>query len=166
MSDLKQKALTGARWTAFGTVTSSIIPIAALPFLARLLTPEAYGTIAVVMVATSILSTFLAGLPKGIIPKTELTSQNLSSLFWLMMSYGVVTYIILWTVAPWLANIFNVPQFTAVFRLVGLTIILDPIGFYFRVLFRRQLLFKPVTVSRILTAVTTPAVALKSPFHL
>lgn len=108
------------RWGAQGV--SFIVSIV----LARLLMPADYGIIAIVTVITSILNVFIdSGMANALIQKKNADDLDFSSVFYFNICFCTLLYMILFVMAPFIANAYNLKKLTSVLRVLGLTIVVS-----------------------------------------
>src|SRR5665648_211971 len=79
--------------------------------LARLLLPEDYGLIALVMVFILLANVFVqTGFNTALIQKKEVDEVDFSSVFYLSIFVAGLLYIILYFVSPFIAELYKAPQ--------------------------------------------------------
>ena len=119
-SDLKKKTLSGMIWSfvqRFGTMAISFVSNIVL---ARLLTPDDYGTIGMLMIFIAVANTFVdGGFGSALIQKKEPTKEDYSTIFWWNMFLSVVLYGLLFIGAPAVARFYNLPLLCDVLRVQG-----------------------------------------------
>ena len=92
--------------------------------LARLLTPEAYGNVALLSVFLTIFGVFVdSGLGNALIQKKEADDNDFTTVFFFNIAWCVVLYVILYIAAPYIANFYNDSSLTALTRAAGITIL-------------------------------------------
>ena len=92
--------------------------------LARLLAPELFGTVAKVTIVTTILLVFVdSGMANSLIQKKDPDDLDFSSVFFFNVAFCLVLYLLLFIAAPWLAVFYEDESLTAIFRVLGLTIV-------------------------------------------
>ncbi len=92
--------------------------------LARILGPEKYGFIAIVNVFIAFATVFVQnGMNSAIIQKKDLTSEEVSSVFYLNLILAGILYLILFFLAPLIASFYNNAQLTVVLRVLGLILL-------------------------------------------
>lgn len=95
-------------------------------FLARLLTPKDYGTVALITVFIAISTVFVqSGFNIALIQKKEIDEEDVSSVFYLSLFIAMVTYLILWIVAPIIANFYRTLELVLILRVMGLVLFLN-----------------------------------------
>ena len=111
--------------------------------LARLLDPAVYGTIALVTVFTSLLHVFIdSGLGTALIQKKDADDLDFSSVFFFNMGMCVLLYGGLFFAAPWIAAFYNLPELTAIVRVLGLTLVISGIKNIQQAYVSRHMMFK------------------------
>ena len=94
--------------------------------LARLLSPDDYGTIAIVTVFINLFGIFLdLGFSAGLIQKKDADELDFSSIFWLNLGICLFIYTILFFASPLAARFYNDERLTAMIRALGLTFIIS-----------------------------------------
>ena len=110
---LKQKAITGLKWTSISTVIVTILQLAQLAILARFLDPSAFGLMALVMIVIGFSQAFLdMGISNAIIHKQEITKDQLSTLYWVNVLAGFILFVIVASIAPVVSEFYNEPELT------------------------------------------------------
>ncbi len=111
--------------------------------LARILDPEAYGTIALVTVFTNILQVFVdTGLGRALIQKKEVDDIDFSSVFYFNMAMCLLLYCGLYAFAPYIAQFFNNSELINVIRVLGITLIISGLKNVQQAYVSREMLFK------------------------
>ena len=94
--------------------------------LARLLAPEVYGTISIILVFTTILNVFVdSGLGNALIQKKDADDLDFSSVFFFNISMCSVLYIIMFLSAPLIAQFYHDVSLTPVIRVLSLTLVIS-----------------------------------------
>lgn len=111
--------------------------------LARLLTPEAYGTVALVTVITNILQVFVdSGLGSALIQKKDADDLDFSTVFYFNFSVCIVLYMGMFFAAPYIADFYNQPELVSLVRVISLTLIISGVKNIQQSYVSRNLLFK------------------------
>ncbi|MCF0125047.1 MAG: lipopolysaccharide biosynthesis protein, partial [Clostridia bacterium] len=105
----------------FGVQTASFILSI---ILARLLSPNMYGVLALMMIFTTFANIFVqSGLNTALIQDRTVTEEDYSSVFWLSLIIAIILYLVLFSSAPLIANVFGMPNLTTPFRWLALILI-------------------------------------------
>ena len=111
--------------------------------LARILGPEAYGTIALITVFTTILQVFVdSGLGNALIQKKNADDIDFSTVFYTNIVFCLVLYTILFFCAPLIANFYDNGELIPLIRVLGITIIISGVKNVQQAYVSKKLLFK------------------------
>lgn len=126
--NLKEKALGGFLWRlAERTGVQGIGFIISL-LLARLLTPNDYGTVALVTIFITILNVFIdAGLPIALVQKKDADDLDFSSVFFFNMFMCISLYILMFFCAPFIAKFYKNLELVPLIRVISITLIISGI---------------------------------------
>lgn len=149
---LKKQAISGVKWTTISSIFNSIIQIVQLAILARILNPTDFGLMAIVMVVIGFSQIFIdMGVSNAIIYKQEVTSKQLSSLYWLNIIIGFLFFFLIVFSAPIISNFYNNKKLTPLIRLVAITFLIKPFGQQFMVLLQKNLRFNAIAKTDMIT---------------
>ena len=119
------RTLKGVLWSAIERFSVQIVQFVISVILARLLTPEAYGVIALSLVILNVLQTINeVGFGAALMHKLDRDELDFSSVFVMNMLMGTGLYIVLFVTAPLLENLFAVEGLTTVIRWIGHNLII------------------------------------------
>lgn len=94
--------------------------------LARLLAPEAYGTIALITVFITLLQVFInSGLGTALIQKKDADDLDFSTVFYFNVAMCLALYGLLFLTAPLIATFYELPELTSLIRVLGLTLVIS-----------------------------------------
>lgn len=97
--------------------------------LARIIAPEAYGTIALITVITNILNVFVqSGLSTAIIQKRDADDLDYSTVFCFNMVASVVLYFLMFLASPYISAFYDKPEMAPVIRVLSTTLLLGGIN--------------------------------------
>ena len=116
--------------------------------LARLLTPKDYGTVALVTVFIAISTVFVqSGFNSALIQKKEIDEEDISSVFYISLFIAIIIYLVLWIVAPIIANFYRILELTSIVRVMGLVLFLDTFNSIQNAIVSRNMEFKKLFYS-------------------
>lgn len=111
--------------------------------LARLLDPNVYGTVALVTVFTTIMQIFVdSGMANALIQKKDADDLDFSSVFYFNLVICSILYIIMFFIAPFIAAFYNMPELTAVIRVLSLILIISGVKNVQQAYISRNMMFK------------------------
>jgi len=107
-TNLKRKSVRGAVFMASGNGADILVRFVSIVILARLLMPEEFGLVAMVMALTSILDGFRDfGLSAATVQRPDITHQQVTNLFWVNVMVGAVLALIVVSAAPLIADFYQ-----------------------------------------------------------
>ena len=137
------KVLSNLIWRFFERVGAKLISVVVQLILARLLAPEVFGTVAIVLVITDILQVFVeSGFGTALIQKKDADELDFSSVFFFNIAACLVLYLLLFLFAPLIARIYRNLQLTKIIRVVGLILIISGVRNVQQAYVSRNMLFK------------------------
>ena len=145
--DLNRKLAIGILWTGvqnWGRQLSSFIIFSCL---ARLLTPESFGVIALSNTFLALIQLIIQqGFSTAIIQRKSLKEEHLYTAFWsnILISSLLVFATVL--AAPLVADIYREPALTSVLRWLSISLLISAVGSVQEALLKRELMFKPLAI--------------------
>lgn len=111
--------------------------------LARLLSPEDFGTIALVIVFISIAQVFVqSGLNTALIQKKHVEETESSSVFYLSLSIALIMYFVIYITAPFIASFYGTPVLTSILRVLSITLFFGAFNSIQNAYISRNMMFK------------------------
>jgi O-antigen/teichoic acid export membrane protein len=134
-------------WTAAGNAVSSVLGIAISLVLARLLSPNDYGLIGMVIVFTSFLSAIQeSGLGQAVIYFNDESPATLPTHYTVNIVTGVILAALTSAAAPGLAWFYDMPPLTLLAQVMSVTFIFNGFRAVSHGLLARQYLFRDLMV--------------------
>ena len=150
---LKSKTAKSVLWSAIERFSVQGIQFFLSIIIARLVLPSDYGMIAMVMIFLSIAQTLIdSGFSTALIQKQDRNDEDYSTVFYFNLALGILLYIVLYWVAPFIASFYNLPVLTIVIRIIGLNLIFISLSIIYRAKltieldFRKQALISLISV--------------------
>lgn len=129
-------------WSFLSNNTQSLFQIVSGVLLARLLVPEDYGKIALVMVLYNLLSQVNSiSLSNAVVQKHELTEQQAGNFFWVSLGLATLFGIGLFGAGCVLGQIYDDPDYVSLALIFGLLLVLDGSASVHLALIRRSMRF-------------------------
>lgn len=137
------RVLSNLIWRFFERVGAKLISVVVQLILARLLAPEVFGTVAIVLVITDILQVFVeSGFGTALIQKKDADELDFSSVFFFNIAACLALYLLLFLCAPLIARFYRNLQLTKIIRVVGLILIISGVRNVQQAYVSRSMLFK------------------------
>lgn len=125
----REKVFAGVIWKFAERIGAQGVGLIVSIALARLLSPEAYGTIALIQIFITILSVFVSsGFGSALMQKQKADDLDYSSVFYFQILFSIVLYGILFASAPFIAKFYNNQELTNVLRVLGISLIINGIN--------------------------------------
>lgn len=140
---LKDQALTNVLWRCAERFGAQGVAFVVSIILANLLEPEVFGTVALLMVFTTILNVFVdSGLGNSLIQKKNVDDLDFSTVFLFNTGVCIVLYVLLYIFSPLIAKFYGDPQLTSLMRVLGLTLVISGAKNIQQAYVARNLMFK------------------------
>lgn len=159
--NLKQRTQIGLFWSIGNQFSKQILSFVTTLFLIRLLLPADFGLISMVLVFSS-LSTLLIdfGYRTAIIQRSNLTAEDLSSIFWLNLGLGLFFTSLLYLFAPKIATIYDEPKVIPIAQAIAFLYLTLSLYMVPKALLEKQLDFKSITIAETSGSVISSIAAL------
>lgn len=143
LQDIKTRSARGVATTAISQSIKLAIQIISVAALTRLLTPSDFGLVAMVTVATGLLSKFGdAGLSTATVQRSHITHAQTSNLFWLNILLGSILTAIMFMASPAIAWIYGEPALVNIAITTSISFIISASAVQHIALLRRQMRFR------------------------
>lgn len=124
--DNRKKVFSNLIWRFMERGGSQAVSFVVSIVLARLLEPELYGSIALVLVITSILQVFVdSGMATALIQKKDTDDLDFSSVFYFNLAFCLLLYAGLFLAAPLIGRFYGDSSLVPVIRVLGITIVVS-----------------------------------------
>lgn len=130
---MKQTLVSGVFWSAIDRFAVVALQVVFEILLARMLLPDDYGLIGMVIVFIAIAQVFVdGGFLNALIQKKDRTETDYSTVFFTSIAIAVLVYLILFLCAPLISQFYEVPELTLIVRLLGLNILFNSVAIVYR----------------------------------
>jgi O-antigen/teichoic acid export membrane protein len=155
------RALRGGAISVSMQYGNTVLQIISAIVLARLLTPEDFGLVAIIIILTSFAPSLIDfGLGDAAVQRIKITPGQVSSLFWLSSGIGLSVAVLLAACSPLIAWIFREPRLEAIAVYSSPTFILCGLSTQHLALLRRRAQFAAISKVVILGSLAGFATAL------
>lgn len=150
---LKHQTVTGMVWSSVQRFGSMGISFIANLFLVRLLMPEDFGSIGILMVFIAIANLFVdAGFGAALIQKKTPTNNDYSTIFYLNLIISVVLYLVFYFTAPVISRFYQINELSDLLRVLSLILIFNSFSIIQENQLRKQLKFKKLSIVSLISA--------------
>ncbi len=159
--DLKKRTMRGAGATVFSGILSFMIQFFGAIILARLLTPDDFGLIAMVTAFSLLLQNFgLNGFTEAVIQKEDLTHEMMSTLFWLNTAISFCLMLLFMISAPVMAWFYREPRLTPITIGIAFSIFASGLATLHMAIIRRNMQFYLVSSITVIARAVSVIVAI------
>lgn len=142
MTSIRKKAISGTKWTGLSNAVITALQLLQLAVLARLLAPEDFGLIAIIMIVIGLAQAFGdMGVSNAIIYRQDVTREELSSLYWLNIVAGIVISAVIVLSGPFVSNMYADSRLEGLMSVAALSFLFTSFGQQFQILLQKDLMF-------------------------
>jgi len=146
--NIGKQAAEGVFWTALQNWGSRAAGFITFTVLARLLSPEAFGIIALGTAFIAFARVLIdKGFTDAIIQREDLDDLHIQSAFWINLGIGGLLILLTWATSPWIAEFFEEPALGPVVRWLSLIFGIRALNGVQEALFRRDVEFKVLAIA-------------------
>ena len=144
---LETKTVSSIGWSATSQIARLLMQILISAILARLLTPNDFGLIAMIIVFSSFVAIFSDfGLSSAIVQRKEIPDGALSSIFWIGLGLGALLTTALAASAPLIAAFYSEPRLTPLVVFISTTFFIASFGYVPSALLTKNMNFKAIAI--------------------
>lgn len=126
---IKNQAAKGMMWNSIERFSSQGIQFVLTIVIARILSPDDYGLVAMLGIFIAIAQTIVdSGFSNALIQKKNRTEVDYSTMFYFNIAMSIVIYLLLFVSAPFIASFYNQPALVNVARVYGISLITNSLG--------------------------------------
>lgn len=158
---LRDKTVKGVGWSAADAFLAQGVSFIVGLVLARLLSPEEYGLIGIVLIFTTVLLSVVdCGFSNALIRKLKVTDDDYNTLFIFNILISLAMYGLLYAGAPLIAHFFDRPQLVPLTRVMGLLLIFQSLSIVQYTILSRNVDFKTKTKASLISAIISGVVGI------
>lgn len=140
---LKQKTTKGLFWSSVERFSNQGVSFIFSIILARILAPSDFGIVAMIGIFFAVAQSFVdSGFSNALVRKTDRREEDLSTCFYFNIGVGIVAYIVLFLIAPFIADFYNQPILSPIIRITGFGVVLNSLCVVQQALFTIKIDFK------------------------
>ena len=163
---MNKKISNGLVWSYGERILAQAVSFIVSIILARLISPEEFGMVAMVMIFIDVCNVFVtSGLGSGLIQKKDTDEIDFSTVFWISLLLGFAIYLLLYLLSPTIENFFEYQNMGAVLRILGLRLILASINTIQHAYVSRKMIFKKFFFATLFGTVASSVVGVVMAFR-
>ncbi|MEI6139594.1 MAG: lipopolysaccharide biosynthesis protein [Mariniphaga sp.] len=147
MDFFKQKTREIFFWSAIERSSSQGIQLVISILIARVLLPSDYGLIAMLSIFLAVAQTFVeSGFGYALIQKKGRTETDFSTVFYFNLAVSITFYVVLFFLAPIIADFYNEPKLVLLTRVAFISLIINSLAIIHGVKLNIEFNFKKITL--------------------
>jgi lipopolysaccharide exporter len=146
--------MSGLRWTYTQAAVSAVLQLVMAAVLGRLLTPAAFGLVALANLVLRFVDRFARiGVSQAIVQKLDLDDEDVRAAFTISVGFSAMFTAAAWLASPLAADLFNEPGLVPVLRAMSLSLLIVGLGAPSTGLLRRDMRFRTLAIIGIVSYV-------------
>lgn len=151
---LKNKAIKGTVWSAVDNIVQYGVSFVVSIVLARLLTPDDYGLIGIILIFTAICNAIInSGFSTALIRKKNITENDYNTAFIVNIVLSFILYVVLCLGAPLIADFFCREELTLLTRVSSFSMIIGGLAIVQQTRLTKRIDFKTQTKISLISSV-------------
>ena len=164
--NIKEETLSAISWNFFGKFSNQAVQFIVSIILARLLTPDDFGLIGMILVFLGFAELFSGlGFGWGLIQKKEIDEIHISSVFWLNLVSGLAVSLIMLALSTYIAELYGEPRLKTIVMVMSLTFLIGALGFVQRALLQRLMDFRSLLIISLAATTFSGVVTISLALH-
>jgi len=157
---LKEKTISGVKWTTLSTVILTLGGIVKIGILTRFLERGDFGLMALVTFVLGFMNLFMdLGLTSAILHKQNITKKEYSSLFWTNVVFSIILFFVMYFTSDYISAFYESEELSNLIRIMAVSIIFSGLGRQFKTIEQKNFNFKFIAVVEITTVVSSTFLA-------
>lgn len=153
MSTITKQILSGAKWTSVSTLIVTVIQIIQFALLGNIMTIAEFGLVGMLTTVTIFIQIVLdMGFGAALIQKENISERQLSTLYWLNILTGILLFIGLFCLSPFIADFYQRDELVFLVRILVSMFLIAPVGQQYQYMLQKELKFN--VLSKIEAGVT------------
>jgi len=161
MKDLRERTIRGGFARSGAQAANFVLRLVSLMILARLLEPKDFGLVGMVTAFTGVLDLFRDfGLSAATVQRETVTDEQISTLFWINVTVGVVFALLMVAMAPSIAAFYHEPRLLWVTIVLSTGLVFNAAGVQHSALLQREMRFTTLAVIGVVSLVFSTTIAI------
>lgn len=162
---IKKELLSGTFYTAISKYSGMLVSLIIAGILARMLSPEDFGTVAIATVIISFFSTFSEfGIGPAIIQNKELDKKDIQSIFSFTIWIGIIISLLFWSISWGIGNYYKNQILITICQLLSINLFFATINIVPNAIIYRNKEFKYIATRTFFIQIITGSIAILAVF--
>ena len=147
---LKNKSVLGVFWTFINFLLSRGIGFFSTIVLARILSPEDFGLLGIIMIFMGIGTTLLdSGLSQSLIRSNDVDEVDYATIFYTNVGLSIFLYLLIFILSPYIAIFYEIEILTIIIRVYCIGFLISSTSAVQTAILTREMEFKKMTTYQI-----------------
>ncbi|MCI7503580.1 MAG: lipopolysaccharide biosynthesis protein [Clostridium sp.] len=148
MESNKQKVAGGLFWSYGERIMAQLVSLVVSIVLARLLEPQNYGVISIVMIFITFCDAIVSGgFGNAIVQKKDADELDVNTMLCCSVATSFLLYLIIFCAAPFIADFYEMDIIRSILRVLGLRLLISGVNSIQRAWIQKRMLFKRFFIS-------------------
>lgn len=159
---MKQNSIaSGISWKLIERFSVQTIRFVLQIVLARILDPEHYGSLTLMVVFTTLANVFIQkGFSASLIQDRQVTEEDYSTVFWVSLGIAGLAYGVIWAAAPAISQFYKLPELVEPLRVLAVLLFPGALNSVQQAKASREMNFRKVFLSNVGGVLTAGAVSI------
>ncbi len=165
IGNLRSSTLSSLLWKLFERGGNAVVQLAVQVVMARLLAPEEFGALAIMLVFVnfgSVIAT--SGLNTALVQAAEIDEVDLSTVFWISFCVSLLIFAGVFFGAPAVAEFYAMPYIVSPLRVLGILLLVAAFNSVQASIVQRELRFRKVFNATLVAVVFSGALGIVAAF--
>ena len=158
---LKSQVISSVCWKLLERGGSQAVRLVVQVVMARLLVPDDFGMLAVMLVLVDLGNTVAqSGLNTALVQDPNVTEEDYSTVFWMCLAAAAALYAVVFAGAPLVATFYGMPGLSAPLRALGLVLLVNAYNAVQISKITRELTMKKIFVGTVVSVLVSSALGI------
>ena len=158
---LKRKTISSLVWKMVEKFGRAFIEIVVQIVMARLLAPEQFGALAIVLVFVNFGNVIVqSGLNTALVQNPKVNNADCSTVFWISFGISIMLFCVIFITAPLIASYYSMPDLLWPLRVIALILLINSFNSIQVSIVQRELEFKKIFRATMASVVISGCVGL------
>jgi len=161
LDSLKKKSINGLLWSFLDLVANQGIQFIIQIVLARLLLPEHFGIIGMIIVFIALSTSIVdSGFSQALIRDQNTSQEDYSTVFHFNLFMAIAMYFVLFILANPISSFYGEPQLINIIRVLSIVLVINSFGMIQRTILIKNVDFKTITKTSVIAALISGSITI------
>lgn len=163
---LKQKTVKGVGWSFADNIANQAITFLVGLVLARLITPEEYGLIGIILIFVAVFDSIVnCGFSNALIRKSDADDRDYNTVFIVNMVLSTFLFFVFFFSAEFIADFFGQPLLKPLTQVMGSIVVIHAFAIIQRTILIKRIDFRTQTKASVISSITSGVIGITMAFY-